>query len=248
MFEHPPSISAPAHRRTKQKTAFESSRKIISKLFRSFFGSGQNWGHQGSKFQNFSKRFLDDKIFNFKGRATILIPSCLSRQCASNHACIIWPWKVKVKIWPQVKSGQGHSVTQVGQIIHHSMCLAETNTMTAIPRLYLIWFFSAQNRVKWRHKIRPIANNFRPILISFARDYAKLMPGEVCQGSCRYNNKWRSYFGKTEGGGRIRTAPPGGGGLNLIRLSDLQNRLNRSSSMVIVNSALCTTIGFFKTV
>ena len=40
--EHPPSISAPAHRRTKQKTAFESSRKIISKSFRSYFGSGQN--------------------------------------------------------------------------------------------------------------------------------------------------------------------------------------------------------------
>ena len=86
VFEHPPpSISAPAHRRTKRKTAFESSRKIISKSFRSFFGSGQNWGHQGSKFQNFPKRFLDDKIFTFKGRATILIPSCLSRQGASNH-------------------------------------------------------------------------------------------------------------------------------------------------------------------
>ena len=67
------------------KTAFESSRKIISKSFRSFFVSGQNWGRQGSKFQNFPKRFLDDKIFNFKGRATILIPSCLSRQGASNH-------------------------------------------------------------------------------------------------------------------------------------------------------------------
>ena len=85
VFEHPPSISAPAHRRTKQKTAFESSRKSISKSFRSFFGSGQKWGHQGSKFQNFPKRFLDDKIFNFKDRATILIPSCLSRQGASNH-------------------------------------------------------------------------------------------------------------------------------------------------------------------
>ena len=81
----PPSISAPAHRRTKRKTAFESSRKIISKSYRSFFGSGQNWGHQGSKFQNFPKRFLDDKIFDFKGRATILIPSCLPRQGASNH-------------------------------------------------------------------------------------------------------------------------------------------------------------------
>ena len=85
VFEHPPSISAPAHCRTKRKTAFESSRKIISKSFRSFFGWGKNWGHQGSKFQNFPKRFLDDKIFNFKGRETILIPSCLSRQGASNH-------------------------------------------------------------------------------------------------------------------------------------------------------------------
>ena len=47
-------------------------------------------------------------------------------------------------------------------------------------------------------------------MIFFARDDAKLMPGEVCQVSCRYSNKWRSYSGKTEGG-RIR--PPGGGGL-----------------------------------
>ena len=27
-------------------------------------------------------------------------------------------------------------------MIHHSMRLAETNAMTAIPRLYLIWFSS----------------------------------------------------------------------------------------------------------
>ena len=68
-----------------------------------------------------------------------------------------------------------------------------------------IWLKNGPNRVKWRHKIRPIANNFRPILIFFARD-AKLMPGEVCQVSCRYSNKWRSYSGKKRGGGRIR--PP----------------------------------------
>ena len=135
----PPSISAPGHRRTKRRTAFESSRKIVSKSFRSFFGSGQNWGYQGSKFQNFPKRFLDDKIINFNGRTTILIPSCWSHQ-GRVEPCIIWPWKVKVKIWRQVKSGQGHSVTEVGQIIYHSMRLAETNVMTAIPRLYLIWF------------------------------------------------------------------------------------------------------------
>ena len=78
-FERPPMISAPGRRREKRKAAFESSRKIISKSFRSFFGSGQNWGLQGSKFQNFPKRFFDNKIFNFKDRATNLIPSCLSR-------------------------------------------------------------------------------------------------------------------------------------------------------------------------
>ena len=41
-FERPPMISASGRRREKRKAAFESSRKIISKSFRSFFGSGQN--------------------------------------------------------------------------------------------------------------------------------------------------------------------------------------------------------------
>ena len=85
-FERPPPmISAHGRCREKRKAAFESSRKIISKSFRSFFGSGQNWGFQGSKFQNFPKRFFDNKIFHFKDRATNLIPLCLSRQGASNH-------------------------------------------------------------------------------------------------------------------------------------------------------------------
>ena len=48
-----------------------------------------------------------------------------------------------------------------------------------------IYLLSAQNRVKWRHKIRPIAKNFRPILVFFTGNDAKLMPGEVCQVSCR---------------------------------------------------------------
>ena len=38
----PPMISTPGRRREKRKAAFESSRKIISKSFRSFFVSGQN--------------------------------------------------------------------------------------------------------------------------------------------------------------------------------------------------------------
>ena len=41
-FERPPIISAPGRRREKRKAAFKSSREIISKSFRSFFGSGQN--------------------------------------------------------------------------------------------------------------------------------------------------------------------------------------------------------------
>ena len=85
-----------------------------------------------------------------------------------------------------------------------------------------IYLLSAQNRVKWRHKIRPIAKNFRPILIFFARDDAKLMPGEVCKVSCRYSNKWRSYSRKTEGGVGS-DPPPGGGGLicTILLLSHL---------------------------
>ena len=79
-FERPPPmISAPGRCREKRKAAFESSRKIISKSFQSFFVSGQNCGLQGSKFQNFPKRFFDNKIFNFKDRATNLIPLCFSR-------------------------------------------------------------------------------------------------------------------------------------------------------------------------
>ena len=77
-FERPPMISAPGRRREKRKAAFESSRKIISKSFRSFFGSGQNWGLQGSKFKKFPKRFFDNETLNFKDRATNLIPLCLS--------------------------------------------------------------------------------------------------------------------------------------------------------------------------
>ena len=88
-----------------------------------------------------------------------------------------------------------------------------------------IYLLSAQNRVKWRHKIRPIAKNFWPILILFARDDAKLMPGEVCQVSCRYSNKWRSYSWKTEGGGSDPTPPPpGGGGLSLYYINCFVSR------------------------
>ena len=91
------------------------------------------------------------------------------------------------------------------------VCLWQKNSIFGeFSNIYLL---SAQNRVKWRHKIQPIAKKFRPILIFFARDDAKLMPGEVCQVSCRYSNKWRSYSRKTEGG--VGSDPPGGGGLSM---------------------------------
>ena len=42
------------------------------------------------------------------------------------------------QIWPQVKVGQGHEVTQVGLIIYQSTRLYETNALTSVPRLYLL--------------------------------------------------------------------------------------------------------------
>ena len=78
-FERPPhDRSAPGRRREKRKAAFESSRKIISKSFLSFFLRSKLRSPR-VKISKFSKRFFDNKIFNFKGRATNLIPSCLSR-------------------------------------------------------------------------------------------------------------------------------------------------------------------------
>ena len=71
-----------------------------------------------------------------------------------------------------------------------------------------IYLLSAQNRVKWRHKIRSIAKNFRPILIFFARDDAKLMPGEV---DTVINVEVIPE--KPRGGGVGSDPPPGGGGL-----------------------------------
>ena len=60
--------------------------KAREKSFRNHFGHFlahvKNKVTRGQNPKKKSKWFLDDKIFNFKGRATILIPSCLSRQGA----------------------------------------------------------------------------------------------------------------------------------------------------------------------
>ena len=115
------------------------------------------------------------------------------------------------------------------------VCICLKNSI--FGEFWNIYLLSAQNRVKWRHKIRPIAKNFRPILIFFARDDAKLMPGEVCQVSCRYSNKWRSYSRKTEGGGSDPTPPPPGGGGLIVNHSpentSLPKNLNFSATNIV---------------
>ena len=79
-FERPPPWSRLLVVVEKNKGQRSKAReKSFRNQFGHFFGSVQNWGHQGSKFQNFPNRFFDNKIFNFKGRATKLIPSCFSR-------------------------------------------------------------------------------------------------------------------------------------------------------------------------
>ena len=94
----PPMISAPGRRREKRKAAFESSRKIISKSFRSFFGSGQNWGLQGSKFQNFPKRFSTIKSLILK----------IEQRIWYHRVCLV---KARRTIYKMTLKGQGQSLT-----------------------------------------------------------------------------------------------------------------------------------------
>ena len=107
VFEHPPSISAPAHRRTKRKTAFESSRKIISKSFRSFFGSGQNWGHQGSKFQKNQNGFWTIKSLILK----------VEQRFWYHRVCLA---KARRTMYNLTLKGQGHNLTS-GQVRARSL-------------------------------------------------------------------------------------------------------------------------------
>ena len=141
-FERPPMISAPGRRREKQKAAFESSRKIISKSFWSFFGSGQNWGHQGSKFQTFRKRFFDNKIVNFKGRATNLTPVELF---------------VSILSWTSVRSSQ---INQFNNLILTSC--AKLSVTLPIYRFFAIFMLnpkvSTNPLMHWCQKLEHIRN------------------------------------------------------------------------------------------
>ena len=68
--------------------SFRNHFEIISVIF----VLGQNWGLQGSKLKNFPKRFFDDKIFTFNGRATCLV-------------------EARRTIYKMVLQGQGQSLT-----------------------------------------------------------------------------------------------------------------------------------------
>ena len=72
-----------------------------------------------------------------------LLPSCFSRQDASNHM------SNDLKGQDQyLTSGQGHVLTQRGHVAYQSMSLDETNTMTPFPPLYLF-----PNESYWQKKM-----------------------------------------------------------------------------------------------
>ena len=82
----PPMISAPGRRRKNKKQRSKAREKLFRNHFGHFLAQVKIGSKlKGSKLKKNPKRVFDDKIFNFKGRATILIPSCLSRYGASNH-------------------------------------------------------------------------------------------------------------------------------------------------------------------
>ena len=87
VFEHPPPPRLSRLLRIVEQNGKQRS-KAREKSFRNHFGHflaqvkiEVTRGQNSKIFQN----GFYDKIFNFKGRATILIPSCLSRQGASDH-------------------------------------------------------------------------------------------------------------------------------------------------------------------
>ena len=128
------------------KTTLESSSKIITKLFQSFFSSDQNWGHHRSKGQFRKMMFstitsLISKIDQRFWQHSL----CLVKASRNIYVTL----KGQDQIWPQVKVGQGHEVTQVGHIIYHSTCLYETNALTSIPRLYLLLIASYWQKSWW---------------------------------------------------------------------------------------------------
>ena len=99
----PPMISAPGRRREKRKAAFESSRKIISKSFRSFFFAQVKIG---------VSRGQNSKIFQ-NGFSTIkyLIVQ-IEQRFWYHRVCLV---KARRTIYKMTLKGQGQSFTS-GQV------------------------------------------------------------------------------------------------------------------------------------
>ena len=106
MFEHPPSISAPAHCRTKRKTAFESSRKIISKSFRSFLAQVKIEVTRGQNCKIFQNGFWTIKSLFLK-----------LEQRFRYHVCLA---KARRTIYNLTLKGQGQNSTS-GQVRARSL-------------------------------------------------------------------------------------------------------------------------------
>ena len=136
----PPMISAPG--RCKRKNERQRS-KAREKSFRNHFG------HFLAQVKIEVTRGQNSKIFQ-NGFSTIKLlvlkveqwiwhhRVCLVKARRTIYKIIKLLWKVKVKVWPQVKSGQGHVMTEMGHIAYYWICLAKTNVLTPIPRLFLI--------------------------------------------------------------------------------------------------------------
>ena len=102
-FERPPPmISAPGRRREKRKAAFESSRKIISKSFRSFFAQVKIGVSRGQNSKIFQNGFSTIKSLILK----------IEQRIWYHRVCLV---KARRTIYKMTLKGQGQSLTS-GQV------------------------------------------------------------------------------------------------------------------------------------
>ena len=62
-------------------------------------------------------------------------PSCFPRRAGSKH--VFLTWKVNLKIWPQVRSGQGQVMTQISQYANLPKRIDESSRLAPSACLYL---------------------------------------------------------------------------------------------------------------
>ena len=98
----PPMISAPGRRREKRKAAFESSRKIISKSFRSFLAQVKIGVSRGQNSKNFRNGFSTIKSLISK----------IEQRISYHRVCLV---KARRTIYKMTLKGQGQSLTS-GQV------------------------------------------------------------------------------------------------------------------------------------